>query len=233
MRQLVVGLGEIGEPLRQLLGAEGHDLKQPTRYDGAIDTLHIAFPYGPRFVDQVQQYQTAWAPSLTIVHSTVPIGTTRKIPQAVHSPVNGRHPDILEGLRWFPKFVGGARAKDAQQVLEAAGMTCLTTPKSETTEALKLLCLAKYGAANALARMGRELGLPDDLVLEWDRAYNVYLEKGLQRPLITPDGPIIGGHCVTQGVALLRSTFPQPLLDGILWYSRWGPHVAWEKHLGV
>ena len=233
MPDLVIGLGEVGEPLRQLLRAEGHDLNRPTPYAGPIDTLHIAFPYGPQFIEWVQRYQTAWAPRLTIIHSTVPIGTTRKISEAVHSPVNGRHGSLLESLRWIPKWVGGPRAKDAQRVLEEAGMTCLTTPLAETTEALKLLCLAKYGAANALARMGRELGLPDDLVIEWDRAYNSDVEKGLQRPLIIPDGPIIGGHCVTQGVALLRSTKPHPLLDGILWYSKWGPHVPWERHLGV
>ena len=233
MSDLVVGLGEVGEPLRQFLGAQGHDLNVPTPYAGTIDTLHIAMPYGPRFVEQVQQYQTAWAPSLTIVHSTVPIGTTRKIPNAVHSPINGRHGSILESLRWLPKWVGGPQASEARRRLENAGLTCLVTPLAETTEALKLLCLAKYGAANALARMARDLGIPDDLVLEWDRAYNSDVEKGLQRPLIMPDGPIIGGHCVTQGVALLRSTVPHPLLDGVLWYSKWGPNVSWEKHLGV
>lgn len=233
MSDLVVGLGEVGEPLRQFLGAQGHDLNAPTPYEGTIDTLHIAMPYGPRFVEQVHQYQTAWAPSLTIVHSTVPVGTTRKIPNAVHSPINGRHGSILESLRWLPKWVGGPQAHEARRRLEQAGLTCLVTPLAETTEALKLLCLAKYGAANALARMGQALGIPDDLVLEWDRAYNSDVEKGLQRPLMTPDGPIIGGHCVTQGVALLRSTFPHPLLDGVLWYSKWGPNVSWEKHLGV
>lgn len=231
MTDLVVGLGEVGEPLRQVLGAEGHDLKQPSLYAGPIDTLHIAYPYGPRFVEQVQQYQTAWAPSLTIVHSTVPIGTTRKIPRAVHSPVNGRRGEMRHDLTWVPKWVGGARAKEAQTVLEASGMRCLTTANPETTEALKLLCLAKYGAANALARMGQALGLPDHLMLEWDRIYNMNLEKGLQRPLITPDGPVIGGHCVTAGVAMLRTTHPHEMLDGILWYAQPGPHASLEEYL--
>ena len=231
MPDLVVGLGEVGEPLRQLLGAMGHDLTHPTPYTGRIDTLHIAYPYSTRFLDTVAQYQTAWAPSLTIIHSTVPIGTTRQIPNAVHSPMNGRHGSIMESLRWLPKWVGGPRANEARVVLEKAGMTCFVTPLAETTEALKLLCLAKYGAANALARMGQELGIPDALVLEWDRAYNSDVEKGLQRPLLTADGPVIGGHCVIPGVALLRATFPHPLLTGILCYAPNGPFRGVEDYL--
>ena len=96
---------------------------------------------------------------------------------------------------------------------------------------MKLLCLAKYGAANALARMSKELGIPDTLMLEWDRAYNSDVEKGLQRPLLTADGPRIGGHCVIPGVALLRSTFPHPLLTGILCYAPHGPFRRVEDYL--
>mgnify|MGYP001593032190 CR=1 FL=1 len=231
MSDLVVGLGEVGGPLRDLLQAEGHDLNCPTRYTGHIDTLHIAFPYGPQFIDWVQRYQTAWAPTLTIVHSTVPIGTTRKLIEAVHSPVNGRQGQMREDLLWVPKWIGGTHAKEAQQVLELGGMRCLTTLKPETTEAMKLLCLAKYAAANALARLGQELGIPDHMVMEWDRGYNTNVEKGLQRPLIQPDGPTIGGHCLMAGVALLRQTYPHPLLDGILRYSNQGPSAPWEAYL--
>lgn len=219
MRQLVVGLGEVGEPLRQLLGARGYDVSQSGEYGDRVDVLHIAFPFTRYFVEWVQRYQTAWAPDLTIIHSTVPIGTTRQIPQAVHSPVNGRHGDMLNSLRWLPKWIGGNRAEEAAKVLESAGMFTRCTHKPETTEALKLLCLAKYGAANALARFGQELELKDEDIVAWDRMYNTEVPPDLRRPIILPDGYFIGGHCVVPGVRMLNETNPHPLLKGVLQYG--------------
>src|SRR3990172_13286347 len=104
MKQLVIGLGEVGEPIRELLGADGHDGPRSIFADGYYDVIHICFPFMPSFYSRVRDYQQVFESSLTIIHSTVPIGPTKQIPGAVHSPVLGRHATLKHDLLKFDKW---------------------------------------------------------------------------------------------------------------------------------
>ena len=61
---------------------------------------------------ETARYIELYKPALTIVNSTVGVGTTRAIGKrtgaaVVNSPVRGKHACMLEELRIYTKFVGG------------------------------------------------------------------------------------------------------------------------------
>ena len=74
MKQLVVGLGETGGPLFDILYATfgksvvGYDLeKQPKKPKGKVNVLHICIPYLHNFIEVVKEYQKTYKPSYTII----------------------------------------------------------------------------------------------------------------------------------------------------------------------
>lgn len=221
-----MGCGEAGRPLLEILGADGYDPAVEPWTVLPVDRyqiLHVTIPYSHRFVTQVYHAQTIWGPQLTIIHSTVPIGTTAQIDRAVHSPISGQHPLKADLLR-IPKPVGGPRWHDAAEVLAAAGIPIgRGYDRAEQTEALKLLCLAKYGTAVATAYYAKDVaqkvGLTDDDLRDWDLMYNSLTNirsQHLCRPVLTPWHEKIGGHCLIPGIQLLQQDYPDPLLEGVL-----------------
>ena len=226
MRSIVIGLGEIGGPLREVLGCDGWDIKSgdfPFPSPG-YDVLNICIPYSScNFVATVISYQLLINPKLTIIHSTVPIGTTSKIPNAVHSPILGKHGNMEQSIRGFTKWVGGPLAKEAAKYLESAGIKCREVETSEETEMMKLRCLAKYGVSIAFAQYEKELcdkyNVPYSHIWEWDTNYNEHVASHLKRPILDFPGTKIGGHCTTQNTKLLNESDPNPMLQEVLKYA--------------
>ena len=63
-----------------------------------VDILNVCIPYTKDFVSIVKDLPTPkW---YTVIHSTVPVGTTEKFGHKfLHSPVRGVHPNLYEGLQ--------------------------------------------------------------------------------------------------------------------------------------
>lgn len=224
LTHLVVGLGEVGKAMRTVLTeggatADGIDTDTADMPHGPkYDVLHVCFPCrtAAMFTHAVDDYRQKRLKEggLIIVHSTVPVGTTREIgPDAVHSPVRGVHPNLVGGLRTFVKFVGGPRAQEAAETLGTVGITCRATPDSRNTEALKLLDTTYYGwqimfekSAHAYCK---RLGLDFDLVYgDANRTYNAgYATLGMGhvvRPVLNHMPGKIGGHCVVPNAKLIK-----------------------------
>lgn len=232
-KHLVVGLGEIGFPIFQILQQRfgdnvfGYDPKvQPNAILPVppIQTMHICIPWGNNFIGIVQAYQTQYQPRVTIIHSTVPIGTTKLLDRTVHSPVLGKHPNLLMDIKKFTKWFGGALAGDAAALFKECGLETREVPESDLTEFLKLACLAKYGMsivfADYLNSICKARGFDYESVLLWDMDYNAGVSPSLQRPLIFPPANSkIGGHCVIPGTKILNAQFPNEILQEILNYA--------------
>lgn len=209
---LVIGLGEVGKAIREVLGADGLDINiTPTH--STYDVLHICFPYSNKFVENVVAYQKKYTPSLTIIHSTVPIGTSREC-NAVHSPVRGIHPHLTEGVRTFVKYFGGKDAEQAAKIFRDLGITVKATPLSENTEALKLWDTTIYGMNIIIEKAIHEFCKTHDLdfnliYADANTTYNEGYER-LGHPeykkyiLAHKEGPI-GGHCVIPNAKLIDS----------------------------
>ena len=232
MKHLVIGLGETGNPLWQILSTAypGDVNYYDSKLDGEIpngelDFMHICIPYGEKFISYVQSYQIQVKPKLTVIHSTVPIGTTTRVGCAVHSPILGKHGRMLEDLRAYPKWVGGERAEEIARYFNGAGIRTNIVKTSEETEALILMCLAKYGMAIAFSIYQKQvcdkLGILYEDVHLWDTFYNEGVMPSLKRPLIEPpQDEFIGGHCVVPGSRMLNEQFPNVMLFEVLRHDK-------------
>jgi len=230
MRSIIIGMGEVGRGLFEVL-KEYHEVfakdMDPLEVDG-IEVLNICIPYGDRFIEIVDQYVDKYRPKLTINHSTVPIGTTRKIKgKAVHSPIRGKHPGMAEGIRAYQKYIGfnDKSSRDLAEEYLGAAVPVRSVEKTETSELAKLLSLARYGVNLAFAQEQKAMcdkwGLNyDDVVLEYEKSYNNGLEKvgapHLKRPLLIPPNGRIGGHCVRENSIVLNEQFSSSFLREVI-----------------
>src|SRR5690348_8438572 len=119
---LVIGNGEVGSALREILAADIMDLNFQQLSSDRYEFLHICFPYkDSSFLSAVKTYQDRFGPRLTIIHSTVPVGTTSRL-DAVHSPIRGVHPFMTQGIRTFVKYFGGPKAAAAAEPFVQLGL---------------------------------------------------------------------------------------------------------------
>lgn len=209
---LVVGLGEVGQAIAKILQCDGID-KDQTAPLKSYKFLHICIGYSPKFVEIVKQYQHQYTPDYTIIHSTVPIGTSREC-DAVHSPVRGVHPNLEQGIRTFIKYFGGRDSFICSQVFVEKGLSVKSVPDSETTEALKMWDTTQYGAMillnKEIHRFCKENNLDFDIIYTHaNRTYNEGYAKlnrpEVARPYLAFKNEKIGGHCVIPNAYLLES----------------------------
>jgi hypothetical protein len=232
MKTILAGYGEVGRAVCEVFG-DIHDIAvHDPAYGleirrGKYDILLVAIPYNSNFVDVVTEYTERYQVEATIIFSTVAIGTTRRIPNAVHSPVEGKHPRLAESIRLMPRWVGGYHEVTAQFFREA-GFVPRYCAEPEFTEFLKLRSTSKYGVNIEWTRYEKSvcdnLGMEFDLVREFDRDYNaLYLALGYpeyQRYILyPPEGPI-NGHCIRPNAEILDAQYPSVFLKEI--YAKWG-----------
>lgn len=227
MRQLVIGLGEVGTAIQSILQCDGYDSRGMLVPTGGFDVLHICFPWSEDFVKNVVAYRNMFAKpgdllvSLVIVHSSVPVGTCDTYGWA-HSPVRGVHPNLEQGIRTFLKYFGGDRAHEAAEIFRAHGIICTAVNKASSTEALKLWDTTQYGLMiliqKEIHRWCEENNVPFDLIYtDANHTYSIGYEA-LNRPeVVRPylkhmPGPI-GGHCVIPNAHLLSSPLTELLID--------------------
>src|ERR1700757_3680787 len=108
-RVVVVGLGEAGKPLLQIVPEHhdviGVDITPPTERFNEVDVLHICYPFQIKdFVGETTRYIELFRPKVTIINSTVAVGTTRAVAErsgavVVSSPVRGKHARMVEEMR--------------------------------------------------------------------------------------------------------------------------------------
>lgn len=206
--QLVIGCGEVGTAVADLIGADRCDIARPAPQE-RYDVIHVCFPFWSAFAHEVAGYQEKFQPALTVIHSTVPLGTSRKC-GAVHSPVRGKHPNLLKSLTTFVKYFGGSRANEAAALFSQC--ECFCVPDQETTEALKLWDTTIYGVNIALEKTiyqwCQEHGVDFNTVYTHaGQSYNAgYLAMGMpwfQKYVLQHSDGEIGGHCVRPNVKYL------------------------------
>jgi acetyltransferase-like isoleucine patch superfamily enzyme len=238
---IVIGLGETGGPLYDTLRKAYPDmLGYDMMYMGgdevclSVGIMHVCIPYGDDFPKIVARYQAMYTPDVTVIHTTTPIGTTEGIRNAVHSPILGDHTNMRESITSFTKWIGGDPSLTSRvaEHFNKAGIKCREVSDSKWTEMLKLTCLAKYGMSIVFAQYQKELceqyGMPYDEVILWDENYNDHVDDTKKRPLLSPPGETIGGHCVVQNAHHLNAQHPHPYIREILEFDPNKPqYKAW------
>jgi UDP-N-acetyl-D-mannosaminuronate dehydrogenase len=222
---VVVGLGEVGMPLLEILSkyhnAVGVDISPPAEQIKAVDVLHICLPFEINdFVGETTRYIGLFEPALTIINSTVAIGTTRAVAErtgaaVANSPVRGKHARMLEELRNYAKFVGAMDRATGQQAanhFESLGMKTKILSSPEATELAKLTETTYFGFMIAWAQELERYC--DQLGQDYDEIVSFYEEIKFFPPVKYTPG-IIGGHCVMPNIEILRQFDDSVILEAI------------------
>lgn len=221
---IVVGLGEIGRPLFELIEEKYPVTEidiQPVHFDGECSVLHVCFPFDfERFVSECVRYINKYNPVLTIINSTVAPGITRRVQEEtgariVNSPIRGKHRKMKEELLHYRKFIGGSDPEacaEAEEHFRSLGMKTRVFGSPETTEIAKLSETTYFGLLIAWAQEVERYC--DQLGCDYDEVTSFYDEIAFFPPVQYTPG-IIGGHCVMPNIEILRRIFESDLLDNI------------------
>jgi len=221
MNGLIIGFGEVGKALYEVL-KEYHDItiidrnNQNTQIEN-VEIMHITFPYSNEFEKEVSKYQQLYNPRYTVIHSTTPVGTCRKL-NSLHSPVRGKHPYLSKSLLTFEKMLGGENSDEVADYFRRAGIKILLFRKQETSELAKLLDTLYYGVciefAKEVERLCNKHKVPfSEVYVLSNMSYNEGYERlncpEFIRPVLLPLQKKIGGHCVLENTELVDSLFAE------------------------
>ena len=222
---VVVGLGEVGKPILEIVSRHhevvGVDVSSPTQRIKAVDVMHVCYPFAIEdFVGETVRYIKLFSPGLTIVNSTVAVGTTRAIAErtgaaVVHSPVRGKHVRMLEEILSYTKFVGAidpVSGERAAKHFESVGMKTRVLSSPEATELAKLTETTYFGLIIAWAQEVERYC--DQLGQKYDEIVSFYEEVKFFPPVKYFPG-IIGGHCVMPNIEILNRVRHSEILKAI------------------
>lgn len=215
MKVLVVGAGKVGSAL-SLIVSRCHkvtvlDIEAINCDSEHFDVMHVCFPFNDCFVWNVKRYIHKFTPELTIIESTVPVGTTREIwldlhrmYLVVHSPVRGLHDALVEGLEVYDKFIGAPNdycGHAAYNYYRGLGLYPFVCDGPEETEFSKLANLSYFAVQVAFwQEIERKV---KSLELNLSEVQAFFKSTGRDRPVRR--GGVIGGECVMQGLIKLFS----------------------------
>jgi len=221
---VVVGLGEVGKPLFELLSKDydtvGVDIS-PAGLINGVDVLHVCYPFEIKdFIGETARYIEFYKPALTIINSTVGIGTTRAVGDrtgaaVVNSPIRGKHVRMLEELRHYTKFVGAAdpnAGEQAAQHFQGAGLKTKVLSSPEASELAKLTETTYFGLMIAWAQEIERYC--DQTGADYNEVISFYEEIKFFPPVKYFPG-VIGGHCVMPNIKILNKFNRSLILEAI------------------
>jgi len=225
LQTLLIGLGEIGKPLYNLLSRNGKVIgvdKEPVTVSERVGIVHICYPFlsPTSFLDTTVQYAKKYSPQIIVINSTVVPGTSAAIQRetripCVYSPVRGKHTKMESDLIYYRKFVGGEAAEAVEVVrahFEHAGMKVHVASSSTVLELAKLLETTYFGIliawAQEMERFAKELDC------DYFEAAKFFEEVAYLPPVVFKPG-FIGGHCVMPNIAILETLFNSEFLATI------------------
>jgi UDP-N-acetyl-D-mannosaminuronate dehydrogenase len=222
---VVVGLGEVGKPLLELISrhrpAIGVDISPPGDIADQVEVLHLCYPFQIReFVSECARYIELFKPELTIINSTVGVGTTRLVAArtgaaVVNSPVRGKHACMLEEISMYTKFVGAiepATGGHAAEHFESLGLKTKVLSSPEATELAKLTETTYFGLMIAWAQEVERYC--DQSGTDYKEIVSFYDEIKFF-PSVKYFPGVIGGHCVMPNIEILRKFDQSVMLEAI------------------
>jgi UDP-N-acetyl-D-mannosaminuronate dehydrogenase len=222
---VVIGLGEVGKPLMQLISEHhkvvGVDITPPEEDPRGADVLHLCFPFQVKdFVGEAARYIDLIKPGLTIINSTVEVGTTRNVAQkagvdVAYSPVRGKHARMLDDLRKYTKFIGATSQPVAEETaahFRSVGLKAQVLVSPEAAELAKLTETTYFGLMIAWAQEVERYA--DRVGVDYGQIVSFYDEIGFFPPVKYFPG-VIGGHCVMPNIELLKRLDCSEILEAI------------------
>lgn len=234
MTYVIIGLGETGKPLYELIKESGQDIigvdMQPIDIKKPVEIMHICLRADDEkwLIDKIIEYDKKYNPEIIVINSTATPGMTREIQEKLkkpvaHSPLRGIHKRMKEDIKFYTKYIGCDDRKAAEKIaqhLNKAGIKTKILDRPEKTEFMKIFETTYYGLligwAQDVYRICKEKGLDYNETVEW---YKEIEQRGLPRPIFRPG--LIGGHCVMPNIKILKKVTKSKYLDAIEESNKW------------
>ena len=229
MKDVVIGLGEIGKPIYQLLSKSGivvgydlnHKLMDLKKFeklkDENTDFLHISIPFSDKFQKSVNNFVKQFDPKYIVIHSTLSPGTTEKIQKKLDIPViysatRGIHKRMSKDLKRYSKFYSvynwAPNSKDIQKEfnkkMKKAGIKTKKMSSPLVLELAKIVVdTSYYGWLINYAQLSNMIAIENDVNYDemWSFADEIHAIVR-NRPKLYPG--FIGGHCVIPNLDLIH-----------------------------
>lgn len=238
---LVVGLGEVGRSLFELLKQSkkfdvycwdvDKEKMQDIQQDNLpkeVNVLYICYRCGKQedFVNTTTKYVKQFDPGLTIINSSVPPGTTKIMHNIlgghiVHSPIRGMHENkeiMKRDILFWTKYIGGVDSKSAELArrhFAELGLKTKILKSSIDTELAKLFSTTyrawMIACFQELHRISRSFGADFDQVIDFLEDTH---KVRFDRPVYFPG--VIGGHCLVSNSELLLESYDSEFVKLIL-----------------
>lgn len=244
-KDLIIGSnGMIGKAIYECYGDDKNKvLKQDLECiyidnEDTIRCMHICIPCKAKnkFIDIVINYIKEHNPEIVILHSTVPVGTSREIYKQtknvilVHSPCCGKHPNLYVSIKSASNKFFSVLPKSEKIIRKVEKIMIdlfdypIYVENPENTETAKILSTTEYALHIAIVtefkRYCKENNLNFDFVYTaWRENYNeTYTElkdKKFIRPILTPCKGKISGHCILPNIQLIKKYMKSTWLTDI------------------
>jgi UDP-N-acetyl-D-mannosaminuronate dehydrogenase len=241
---LVIGLGEVGRPLYELLKENpsfdvyGFDINEEkmceigqheSGFPSEFEIMHVCIPcFGKsEYVNTVVGYVHRFKPKLVIINSTVEPRVTMEVHRrcgnclVAHSPVRGVYKSIeymKKELKRWTKYVGGTTpeaAEHARKHFEKMGLKTKVLKSCVETELAKLF--ETTYRAWMIACFQEMHRISRHLGASFDDVVDFIEDTHhvrFDRPVMFPD--VIGGHCLIPNTELLLKSYDSEFLRLIL-----------------
>ncbi|MBS7614761.1 GDP-mannose dehydrogenase [Candidatus Bathyarchaeota archaeon] len=241
---LVVGLGEVGRPLFELL-KESTDFnvycfdldekkmqeigQRVSDFPSKFSVMHVCIPCFNKgdYVSTIVNYVERFNPRLLIINSTVEPGVTLEVHKhcsnclVVHSPVRGVHKSkeyMKKELKRWTKYIGGATpeaAELAEKHFRKLGLKTKVVKSCVETELAKLF--ETTYRAWMIACFQEMHRISQNFGASFDDVAD-FIEDTHRlrhdRPVMFPG--VIGGHCQIPNIKLLLRTYESKFLRIVL-----------------
>ena len=229
-KDVVVGLGEIGNPILKLLSKKNivvgfdlnRDLMDEIKFEKHknLETsfLHIAIPVTDKLITNILKLYKKFRPECIIIHSTIKPGTTEKLQKKIPIPViysatRGVHNRMIYDLKRYTKFfvisANAPRSKWALsryvKVMKDCGIKTKKMSNPETLELAKIICDTSYlGWLVNYAQLSNMIAIQYGIDYDemWSFSDEIHRNLG-NRPKMYPG--YIGGHCVIPNLELINN----------------------------
>jgi len=228
MRDLVVGLGEIGLPIYNILSKKlsvvGYDTDKKLMNQQKFDKMktqstrfmHIAIPFSEKFIQSVKKLVKEFDPKAIVIHSTISPYTTEKLQKKLEIPViysatRGIHKRMSQDLKRYRKFYSlycwapnsKSIEKSFVKSMQAVGIKTKKMSNPLVLELAKIIVdTSYYGWLINYAQLSNIIALENKVDYDEMWSFSDEIHKFLgNRPKMFPG--FIGGHCIIQNLKLI------------------------------
>jgi hypothetical protein len=236
---MIIGLGEIGEGIHQLLKNKrnvcGIDtrpyltfgkLRNYAKYTSTkLDMMHICIPYTERFNNIIAIYAQEFPTKALTIHSTVKPGTTKILSGVLenlgtsvfYSPIRGVHSRMLSDIMRYKKFYATYQEDDTPFVecfKDACGLNIKKVDDPRALEIMKpLMDTTYYGWLIIFWQLVDKVCRKQHVSFDDMTAFTEEIQEFCgNRPKFYVDPKGIGGHCVLPNLELLEDILPEVIL---------------------